>query len=503
MKNKKNTNINENKKKEKIKKEYPKLDSIKKKVGELAYKFKKNFMTNDTRTVLIVLILLGLFIGINLWVKSLNLAQLDVTNDKLYSLTDTSKNALNNLNKDIKIYVWGYEVESTLVDLLKQYNGHNKKIQYEIVTRDEDKKLVEKYAFEDDIPMVIVTDDAKNKTKTEYLTYSDFQTYDANFNLVDITEQKITNAILQVNSTEIPKICFIEGKEIDSTLLMFKQYLTELGLYETQDLSTAKDFNIPKECSMLVIPSLESDLSSKITKKIISYINNGGNIMILNDVPSEEAKKLPNLQSILDLYGAKFERNCIVETGDFKIADTNLFMQGNISKYHDITKTMDSYPVLYAPGSITFDQESVAKLKVSYEAFLYSSDESKAVNLDTEKTDNSGMYSIGVAATKIVSDGVISKAIFLSTQTSFSDLAATSGDYPLFFYNEEIIMNGVAYLTDKGDYYSISKLDSSAVALNIVTTETESDIIKGIITFIPVVIAVTGVVVCRKRNRKN
>lgn len=490
-------------KKEVNKKEHPKLDAIKKKIGELTYKFKKNFMTNDTRTVLIVLILLGLFIGVNLWVKSLNLAQLDITSDKLYSLTDTSKNVLNNLNKDIKIYVWAYDEESILVDLLKQYNGYNKKIQYEIVTRDNNKELVEKYAFEDDVPMVIITDEDKTKTKTEYLTDSDFQTYDANFNIVDITEQKITNAILQVNSTEIPRICFIEGKEVDSTLLMFKQYLNELGLYEAEDLSTTKDFTIPEDCSMIVIPSLESDLSSNITKKIISYINTGGNVMILNDVSSEEDKNLPNLQSILDLYGAKFERNCIVETGDFKIADTNLFMQGNISKYHDITKTMDSYPVLYAPGSITFDTDKLAELKVSYEAFLYSSDESKAVDLNTEKTDSEGMYSIGVATTKIVSDGVMSKAILLSTQTSFSDLAASSGDYPLFFYNEEIIMNAVAYLTDKGDYYSISKLDSSAVALNIVTTETENNIIKGIITFIPVVIAVTGFVVCRRRNRKN
>lgn len=66
-----------------------------------AYTFKRKFMTDDTRTVLIVLILIAIFTGINLWVRSLNLAQVDVTSEKLYTLTDTSINAVKNIDKDI------------------------------------------------------------------------------------------------------------------------------------------------------------------------------------------------------------------------------------------------------------------------------------------------------------------------------------------------------------------------------------------------------------------
>ena len=78
-----------NKEKKKVIKEKNKNNVKDSKFNNFVYKFKRNFMTDDTRTVLIVLILIAVFIGINLWVRSLNLAQIDITNEKLYTLTDT------------------------------------------------------------------------------------------------------------------------------------------------------------------------------------------------------------------------------------------------------------------------------------------------------------------------------------------------------------------------------------------------------------------------------
>ena len=215
---------------------------------------------------------------------------------------------------------------------------------------------------------------------------------------------------------------------------------------------------------------------------------------------------MPNYQSILDLYGMNFERDCILESSEYTLSDTQSFILSNFSSTNKITSSINrgNSIVLYAPGTIKFKENSdLAELKVSYEAFLYSSDNSQAINIDTNEIDDKGIFTIGATINKIVSDGVTSNAVAFSTQTSFSDFAAEQGDYPLFFYNEEVITNSIAYLADKGEYYSIGKLNTSIVPVNIVTTENQDYIIRTIISAIPIIIIILGCVVVINRNRKN
>ncbi len=483
-----------------------------KKSNNLVYKFKRNFMTNDVRTILIILILIGIFLGVNLWVRSLNLAQIDITQNKLYSLTNTSKNAIKYINNDIHIYVWGIEELSTTVDLLKQYNAENKKITYKIITRDNDKDFVEKYYLEDNTPLIlIIANEGTKNERTDYVYSTDLKSYDANYNLVDVTEQKVTNSILRVNSDEIPMIYYLSGTGFDNTdissIKYFKQYVSNFGLYNTNELSVtnAKQFKIPEDASVLVMPSVKSDLNKTVTDKIKSYINKGGNILVLNNSFLKIKEKLPNYQSILDLYGITMPRNYIVEDSKHTMSSTSSYILGTISLTHQITRNLKEEPVLYFPGTIDFDKNKIGKLKVSYEPFLQSSTNAYSKNFETGKVNKDGSYIIGATVTKNVSDGVTSNAVVFSTQASFSDLSATDlgyNNYPLFFFTEELIMNSVAYLANKGEYYSISKLDNSIVTANIVTTDNQDYIIRTIISVIPISIAIIGALVCIYRNKK-
>ena len=430
-----------------------------KKSNNLVYKFKRNFMTNDVRTILIILILIGIFLGVNLWVRSLNLAQIDITQNKLYSLTNTSKNAIKYINNDIHIYVWGIEELSTTVDLLKQYNAENKKITYKIITRDNDKDFVEKYYLEDNTPLIlIIANEGTKNERTDYVYSTDLKSYDANYNLVDVTEQKVTNSILRVNSDEIPMIYYLSGTGFDNT-----------------DISSIKYFK--------------------------QYVSNFG----LNNSFLKIKEKLPNYQSILDLYGITMPRNYIVEDSKHTMSSTSSYILGTISLTHQITRNLKEEPVLYFPGTIDFDKNKIGKLKVSYEPFLQSSTNAYSKNFETGKVNKDGSYIIGATVTKNVSDGVTSNAVVFSTQASFSDLSATDlgyNNYPLFFFTEELIMNSVAYLANKGEYYSISKLDNSIVTANIVTTDNQDYIIRTIISVIPISIAIIGALVCIYRNKK-
>ncbi len=350
-KNTKKVNEKPTKKTNKKEKDESKMNS---KLSKFAYNFKKNVITNDTKTVLLVLIMIGVFIGLNLWVKSLNLMQIDLTKEKLYTLTDTSINAIKNLNKDIKIYVWGYTEDAPVVDLIRQYNSKNKKITYKMVSRDKNQDLVEKYNFEDEMPsIVIVTNEGAVSERKDFLYDTDFYSYDANLNQVDVTEQKITNSILKVNTEDIPVIYALTNSGINQEVSIeyFKQCIGYFGLYTMSNLDTtnAKKFEIPKDADLLILPTLTSDLNKKVSDKIKDYILAGGNILIFNDPNIEKKGEFTNYNEILDLYGISFANTFVVEDSDHAITGTDSYMFGTVSETSEISRNINVSPILFRP----------------------------------------------------------------------------------------------------------------------------------------------------------
>ena len=83
---------------------------------KFSLKFRKGFITNKFRTWILIIILITSFIALNIWASSKDLARIDVTENKLYSLTQTSKSQLENLNKDVTIYIYKLDENSQYVN---------------------------------------------------------------------------------------------------------------------------------------------------------------------------------------------------------------------------------------------------------------------------------------------------------------------------------------------------------------------------------------------------
>ena len=70
-------------------------------------KIKRNWLSQTATTVVIIAILIAIFIALNLWVRSLNLSSIDVTPQKLFSLSDESKEQIKKIDKNVTIYFLG------------------------------------------------------------------------------------------------------------------------------------------------------------------------------------------------------------------------------------------------------------------------------------------------------------------------------------------------------------------------------------------------------------
>ena len=160
---------------------------------------KKKWLISGTNTLLLIAILVAIVILINSAVQSLDLTPIDCTSNKEYTLTNESKDRVKNINSDVNIYFVGYEDSATQVNLAKQYNKANSKLNVEVIDTNERTDIASKYNVTNDSKAIIIENGEKSKT----LYSDDLYTYDSSYQTIDLTEEKITSAILNVTSEKI------------------------------------------------------------------------------------------------------------------------------------------------------------------------------------------------------------------------------------------------------------------------------------------------------------
>ena len=97
------------------------IDERKTSFGEkISLKIRKGFIGNRTKSILLVLIIVLAFIAINMWAQTKDLAQLDITESKIYTLTQTSKDVIKDIQDEVNIYIYGYDANHAYVNFIKQ-----------------------------------------------------------------------------------------------------------------------------------------------------------------------------------------------------------------------------------------------------------------------------------------------------------------------------------------------------------------------------------------------
>ena len=81
--------------------------------------------------------------------KVLDLTPIDLSEDKLYTLTEESKERVKSIDKDVQIYFVGYSDDNADFSLAKQYNIANEKIVVETVDSSSRPDIVQKYGLEE------------------------------------------------------------------------------------------------------------------------------------------------------------------------------------------------------------------------------------------------------------------------------------------------------------------------------------------------------------------
>ena len=364
-KDKKENLKDENKNNKPVKVEKKNKEKKERKPSRFIQMIKKKWLIDGTKTIILVLVLIAVFLAINTVLHNLDLAPIDFSQEKLYTLTDESKEKVKNIDKNVNIYFIGYTDEDSNLDLAKQYHNANEKITAEAVDINNRPDLANKYGIESGMQGIIV----ECGEKSQVLSASDLYTYDTTtYEQISIAEEKLTSAITSVTTDDVPKVYFLEGYSgfsLNQNMYLLSMYL-ENEIYEIDTLNILSVGNVPEDCDTLIITTPTKDFDDIATKSITDYINRGGNILWLNAAVVNE-QDFPNVNSILAMYGVKpFTVGTIRETDTSKMLSNSPDLIIPELEYSEITKDLynTTGAIFVNSTKINVDEDGLEDLKV-------------------------------------------------------------------------------------------------------------------------------------------
>ena len=512
---KKEKNIN---KKENIKSNKMVKTKEKKEKKRIVERMKKNWLLDGTKTCILVILLITAFIAISLGMKKLEIEPIDFSKEKLYTLTEGSKEKLKDIEKEVTIYFIEYREDDTTLDLAKQYKKVSDKIKVEAVKAADRPDLVQKYGLETGTMGIIIESGEKSKViAPEELVSYDYATYEP----VNVAEEKLTAAIQSIVTDVKPKVYFLNGYSnltLEKGLSLFNVFLqNEINEVKSIDLLTTG--KVPEDCDTLVISTPVRDFEENVTNAIIEYINSGKNILWF-EAATAKKQDLPNVNKVLEVYGVKpFEVGIIRENDkDMMVADLPDIILPEV-KETEVTKKISKNGgiiLMNATKINTMEAEKLEENKITKTDLVVTSEKSyfrtNFMNTSNKRQEDEKeqSYVLGAMMEKVITEKneetgekeKKSKLIIYGDNFFISDVPLSQESRaPMVVerQNKDIALNSIAYLVDRPEDIVARK---STGTVKFEATKKEDIIIKTIIFSVPAIIIVAGLIVWIVRKRK-
>lgn len=447
----------------------------------------------------LILIVFAAVIMANLAVRELpsNLTEIDVTSQKLYSLTDETEKLVKGLEQDITIYVINSKesCDETVDTTLERYAQLSDHIRIEYKDPLVSPNFYRNYADSVSTNSLIVECGDRAKVIDYYDLYEsefDYYTYSSTTTGYD-AEGRITSAIDYVTSEDLPVIYQLEGHGEAVLETSFAEILEKENV-ELMTINLLQYDEIPEDAACILLLAPATDLSSDDADKIISYLQNGGKAVISVTLTETE---LPNFDRVLEAYGVTNTYSMVLESNRNYYYQSPYYLLPDV-QYTAITSGIYGESYIFSPYTmaLSFDTENedrtVEALMSTSENAYAKANPTEAETLDYEEGDAKGTFDTAA----LITEGETEIAVIASGQ-----LFTEAADSMVSGANSTLLGNMIAQFTGKEE--SISIPAKSYTMENIVVSQT-GIILWGLLMTValPLVILVTGIVVWVRRRKR-
>jgi ABC-type uncharacterized transport system involved in gliding motility auxiliary subunit len=440
---------------------------------------------NALTITVLVLVVLGLlnFLGYR------HHRRVDLTSEKLYTLSDQSRRTVSELKKDVDIIRFARQADTTFKDLATEYVNAGTHVHYREVDPQEKPEVARQYNVTH-LNDVVVSSGSHNET------------------LSGTGEQDITNAIIKVTREAVKTICFVEGhgeKAIadgqQDGLAGGDRALKNEG-YQTKTVNLVSSGEVPSDCSVLVDAGPKQSLFPQEAGFISKYVDGGGRALLLLDPETD-----PKLDSVLDAWNIALGSNVVIDaSGVGRLFGTGpavplVVDYGPSPIVQNFTGTMTFFNLartvsLKDKGKT--DPEGTELLKTSARSFTVPNLKTKEVRYDPAK-DQAGPLSLGVAAERHVGAGGTSGSSKSARLVVIGNSAFATNQWAGLQRNGDLFVNSINWLAQDEDLISVRPKSPSN--RRVILTETQQrELFFASLIFLPGLVIISGAVIWFRRR---
>lgn len=449
-------------------------------------------------------------------------ASIDMTSQKLFSISKTTTDMLKKVDSDINVYVMSSkgDMDDTVKKTLERYTSASKHIKVEY----KDTTVYPNFYkdFTDTAPSAksLIVYNSKNK-KSKVIDYNNIYVTDSSSYYSSQSsasqydcEGQLDSAISYVRTNKTATIYEIDGHNevgLDSNTFGTDNNLKEIIEKYNCEVETVKLLGLKeistKDCAALLILGPQKDYTKDEAKMVIDYLNNGGKVIIgLENMISFDVDK-PNFNSILKEFNIQVNKGIVAENDSSYYSPQYGAYYAFSEGKEGFANSLTSY--IFTPYTSGIKQINKKNSDVTYTALASTSD--KAVlkknptsikTYEKEKGDEEGSFDTIVYATKNITakDSSETKTADLLVFGSVYSLADSIDEY-VQGSNTQIVNNALKEFIDT-DVETVSVPAKSLQSTQLTVTESGTRVFGILIAIVlPVIVLVWGIVVWIRRRK--
>ncbi len=467
-----------------------------------------SFRLRYTKGILFLCVLaVILAVVVNVFVAQLpaRYTRFDTTDIKLYSVSDLTRQIVSGLEEDVRIYmVSQYGQEDPIVrELLYRYadlSGHIRVEQIDPVLQPD---RLAPYGTSLEANSVIVARGSRFRVLKPSRLYVETKTYVGEgveggytYDSYFAGEQEITSAISFVTGDKLPRLYQLTGHG-EQPLPDYVQTAIKRENIEVQPLHLATLDAVPGDADLLLLYAPERDLLEQESKLILTYLQNGGKMMIVGGNFKQPA---PYFDAVVSDYGVARLDGIVAETNsNYFLEQYPTYVLANIGS-HPITQPLVNQGYfIVSPMSQGLAPIGASRQGVSTSALLYTTDAALSVSADQQAEQAEpamqGPFTIGLALEEAVGAKTTRLVWFTSPYLLLEDVNALSSGA-----NLDLFLNSLSWMYDFDKGISIR---SKTLLMDYLTIRSTTGLVLGIvmIAVIPLLILIAGGIVLRRRGR--
>ena len=459
---------------------------------------------------------------------------IDVSADKIYSTSDTTKGLIDSLDEEVTVYLIDTDgSEQKLVNAIERYCDASKHVTLKTVDTSKDTEFREKYGLgaEANLSFCLVVESAKrwrfisadtlfvwHNSKTGYMSTADYSStlsslkamidqYSPYYSSMNSSQQAQLQEYIALYDTllydstqclDVENVLSSAVEYATAEVIPTFYFLTGHGEKNTQGgpLDIRGLSRLPDDAALLILNTPDEDYSDAETDMLIDFMEKGGRLIVFT---GKQNNSMPNLSRLLASAGLSLEPDAIAEGESTVTVNTNTGAFSLLASTEKVTLDLIN-------GDSILTDESNKALKFTS---LYTLD----TEVETEIFDSNGQMqtttkvvtkNLGVAVTKN-SEPML---VWITGSDTFNRTKSELGEDELEEYS--VAMYGISSLVlwmGRNFESSLEDIPSVAYVPEPLSLESKDVTVIGVIVIgvIPILMLGAGlfrIYLRKKRGRK-